>query len=352
MSRIKPYSGKSLDRLVTELLTANDLHLDYGKDFLFSPPRSISPDSAQRNTEVTFTPLIWDGQFEEQVLSYTRLNLNVLKHLPPGSILEVRIPTLPVNARRILPQINEALGLDLIAEEIEDTRYPPDVLRTGLKVKIDPSKSYGWIGEIILQAVLAGSMDLNDLILQIMLGILPNPQSYGADQAYIGRDELLGLIIAANEPAGVLVGTDVTFSLPRLVDPTGNDLSNTRIIVSGAINSNFYGGVEVFYNRYLLSMLGRNGDLAFLVEQPFTEADVVAYLNSATNAHLTIADIEPFSYGAMDIGTTGTITVRASSTSLVWSGSLDVPFIYGLTPMVDKLHIHMNFTLPSPGYLT
>jgi len=31
---------------------------------------------------------------------------------------------------------------------------------------------------------------------------------------------------------------------------------------------------------------------------------------------------------------------------------LDVPFIYGLTPMVDKLHIHMNFTLPSPGYLT
>lgn len=349
MSRIKPYAGLSLDRLVADLLKENDLHLQYGTDFTLSAPEAHAPGSDGRNTYVVFTPTFWDGAFSPQTLSYTRLPIDVVSKLPEGSILPVHIAKFPVTAKSLLSAINEGLGLDLISDEIVDQTY--NVGDFEFRLSIDESVSHAWVGSYVFDVSVDGRQHLKMAIVDAsMAANLPFPPSYVEPQEYSASGELLKLINLVNPTTANLLSTDVSFGNVVDVNPDVNQYINTKVLVSATDSSAYYGAVAVYYRRYSLSDLGTGFSL--LSESPITEEVVVDYLNTYYNAHLSVADVESISLPALSPGDTGTLTVVTSNKSLAWNGTLDIPYLYGLPLEVDKLHILVNHTLPSPGYLT
>lgn len=140
MDNDKPYSGFSLPRLTELINIANDANLQEGVDFTFGPPSPYS-DSKGRNTKVQITPT--NRRRRKQEIHYKRLPLDVLNQLPDGSTSEVEITALPFNTRQILPKINEALGINLTENEIEDEVFSSKLVAYPLK--INSAVSLAWI---------------------------------------------------------------------------------------------------------------------------------------------------------------------------------------------------------------
>ena len=75
-------------------------------------------------------------------INYARLGIDVLSHLPEDFIRNVWIDGFPFGIHEILDRINEALGLDLVSEEVVDLRF--DYLQEAYPLRIVPGKSYAW----------------------------------------------------------------------------------------------------------------------------------------------------------------------------------------------------------------
>lgn len=98
---------------------ANKKNLVYGVDFIFGIPIADSGVDG-RNTKVDVIPLRNLKTYKAADVFYQRLPLNVLNLLPEGFTKPVLIHAVPFRIHQILPRINEALGLDLMPEEVED----------------------------------------------------------------------------------------------------------------------------------------------------------------------------------------------------------------------------------------
>lgn len=98
---------------------ANKKNLVYGVDFIFGVPTADSGVDG-RNTKVDVIPLRNLNKYKMADVSYARLSVNVLNLLPDGFTKPVLIHAVPFRIHEILPRINEALGLDLVPEEVED----------------------------------------------------------------------------------------------------------------------------------------------------------------------------------------------------------------------------------------
>jgi hypothetical protein len=161
------------------------------------------------------------------------------------------------------------------------------------------------------------------------------------------QEKLLALINQDNPNPFPLTLAQVTFSDPVAVD---NQLWNTKVTVSSVPGSGYYGDVDVNYKRNSFSELGDS--VTVMSELPFTIETIVALLNTTRATYLTVDDIESIEVSIMDVGDIGTVVLNAKSTSLGWLGSVTLTALYGLPMDVDILHILMNHTLPSGGYLT
>lgn len=145
MDRVKPYSGKSVTRLANLIKSANpklnrpDVSFEFGvpvgvqgwlNTTLFARPiiNSICPT-------VCTTSMPPPALFEE--IQYRRLSLDALKMLPECEIYPVQNVVLPFSIHDILPQINEALGLDLLPEEVVNHRYENAALTYKLEILND-----------------------------------------------------------------------------------------------------------------------------------------------------------------------------------------------------------------------
>jgi hypothetical protein len=346
MGRLKPYSGTSLDRLVLEINRINNLHLVYGEDFTLSMPWAATGSNG-RNTEVTFTPLVFNGGFKQQVLRYTRLNLDVLGKLPEGAVLPVFIKDLPTTARAILGTINEALGIDLSPEEVEDTPYPPKVFDTKYPLKIAEGVSYGWIGEYDFAVEVDNK--LSNVILFTTLGRIADP-FLSPEGTYNPEQELLNLISDAN-PGVTFRSGDLAFSEVVGVGAIEDGYALSQIEITATEASGFYGSVKVLYYRRSLSVFG--DDLSIISELPITTEMAYDHLvDSRDNTNLAFTDIVPFTAVGTDVGDIDDIAVYASTTSLAWGGSVNIAYLFGLPANISKLHVCVNKTLPSTGYLS
>jgi hypothetical protein len=119
MSTLKPYSGRSALRLTSLVNRANKKNLLYGVDFTFGTPRT-QLGLEQTNTEVDVVPLRELDKYRTASVAYTRLPISVLELLPLGTLLPVNIYSVPFRIHEVLPRINEALGVNLAPEEVED----------------------------------------------------------------------------------------------------------------------------------------------------------------------------------------------------------------------------------------
>ena len=153
MDRVKPYSGRSEKRLAGLIKAANPKLNRDDIDFEFGTPTAIA---GWINTEVHVRPVVTstvtdrDGcpcphtvtpaLFEK--IAYRRMSLQDLRLLPACMILSVKNVSLPFSIHDILPQINEALGLDLLPTEVVNHRYE-NVAKT-YKLEISSHHNLAW----------------------------------------------------------------------------------------------------------------------------------------------------------------------------------------------------------------
>lgn len=148
MNRVKPYKGRSTHRLADLIKEANPKLKRENISFEFGSP---VPVVGWLNTELMVRPIVLDtpntcgcetvpALFEK--IRYRRLDLNVLNLLPACEIKPVENVSVPFNIHAILPQINEALGLDLTADEVVDRRY--ENAATHYKLEIRGDHNLAW----------------------------------------------------------------------------------------------------------------------------------------------------------------------------------------------------------------
>lgn len=139
LETFKPYGGTSRQRLTDLINSANGSDLIEGIDFEYG---DIEPylDQEGLNTKVTLKSLKL-GKNDTDI-HYARLGIDVLGHLPEDFIRSVWIDEFPFGIHAVLDRINEALGLDLVSEEVVDLRF--DDLQEAYPLRIVPGKSYAW----------------------------------------------------------------------------------------------------------------------------------------------------------------------------------------------------------------
>jgi hypothetical protein len=172
MDNTKPYAGRSADRLTALINRANSsAPRTLGVDFTFSTPSAYS-DGTPRNTKVTMVRVPGTKYKADAEIHYIRLTLNVLDDLPAGWVKSVEVPQLPFNLHAILDVINDALGLNLEAGEVEDVQYTEQQASYVLPIRDDVSLA--WLNSHwAFKARFPGDeIDLNEVVFaQLLSGL-------------------------------------------------------------------------------------------------------------------------------------------------------------------------------------
>ncbi|MFL9998856.1 DUF7941 domain-family protein [Paraburkholderia sediminicola] len=142
MPLFTPYIGKSADRLVALINADNNTALQAGQEFEFGQPEEDAKAPDGRNTKVTLIPMPDSLLYDRQDVYYWRLDISALERLPLGSTRAIEAPPVPFSTHDVLPQLNDALGLELVPAEVEDITYT--TIDDAYPLTIAPS-SYAWV---------------------------------------------------------------------------------------------------------------------------------------------------------------------------------------------------------------
>lgn len=161
MPRIKPYAGTSQTRLSELIRNAQQPPLPTAVQYTFSNLRTgtASVDGA---TDVTVVASVGPRTDPAIDINYQRLSIDVLSLLPPGFIEEVPVQELPFSIHDILPEINAALGIDLLPEEVVDEVFT-EALET-YPLTINEPASYAWYSSVYYFKMGQGDINLSDVI--------------------------------------------------------------------------------------------------------------------------------------------------------------------------------------------
>lgn len=166
MATPKPYGGLSSDRLTALINVYNPgLHRVEHVDFTYGQPQEYS-DTRGRNTQVTLTPVAGTDYVGPEDIHYWRLPLTVLSLLPAGVVKPVIIDAFPFSIHASLAAINEALGLNLTPDEVEDTVYREE--QSTYTLRVIGANSLAWLDSTYeFQAQLPGALlPLNSVIVR------------------------------------------------------------------------------------------------------------------------------------------------------------------------------------------
>lgn len=120
----QPYRGTSNQRLVDIINATNGKNLQEGVDFRFGVPKSVSEDEGF-NTRIRLHRL--NANYGSDVdIEYTRQPISVLNELPERWIITPNVRA-PFYIHDVLTEINQAIGLDLLPHEVENTYYPEEL---------------------------------------------------------------------------------------------------------------------------------------------------------------------------------------------------------------------------------
>lgn len=142
MPRIKPYKGASQARLSQLIRSAQQPVLPSGVNFTFGSP-SAGPEAVEGSTTVSAAAYATGRNDPPVDINYTRLSLDALSRLPAGEIVPFDPILFPTSVHAILPQINAALGLDLVASELVNAPLP-EIPANGLTLTVT-TDSLAWL---------------------------------------------------------------------------------------------------------------------------------------------------------------------------------------------------------------
>ena len=158
------------------------------------------------------------------------------------------------------------------------------------------------------------------------------------------RQQLIDLI---NKDNGTnLRLQDVVLSPPTPVSQNGR---NTKVVVSSVAGSGYAGSQDIYYNRISMSKLGYVG---VLTDAPLTTSELLTMINAQKKIDLLAEDFQQILMPVLEVGDVGMITLRTKADAIKWWGETQVEIAFGIPDNIDLLHQFVNFTLPSPGYLT
>jgi hypothetical protein len=113
----QPYAGSSKQRLTDLINAANKSSLIEGIDFEYGSVEELK-NHPKHNTQVRL--IAKKPGVSDVKIRYTRLGIDVLAHLPPEMLGEVLIESFPFSVKQSIGRINDALGLNLTADEVEN----------------------------------------------------------------------------------------------------------------------------------------------------------------------------------------------------------------------------------------
>lgn len=142
MARIKPYGGTSLARLSELIRVSQQPILPENVKYSFSDLMG-GMDHSEGDTVVTVVASIGTRVDDPVVVHYRRLDIGILAQLPDGFVLPVPVVEVPFTTHAILPQINEALGLELTTDEVLNETFT-EQLET-YPLTISGNKSFSWV---------------------------------------------------------------------------------------------------------------------------------------------------------------------------------------------------------------
>jgi hypothetical protein len=144
----QPYAGSSKQRLTDLINAANKSSLIEGIDFEYGSVEELK-NHPKHNTQVRL--IAKKPGVSDVKIRYTRLGIDVLAHLPPEMLGEVLIESFPFSVKQSIGRINDALGLNLTADEVEN--YIFNEMRETYPVRIKKDASYAWLpSEISVKA--------------------------------------------------------------------------------------------------------------------------------------------------------------------------------------------------------
>lgn len=142
MARIKPYRGKSKDRL-NAMIRATTVPA-IPRDISLQISDEIKQEKKDNTNSAVDVQAVMQHSISEPItLRYRRLNVGHLKYLPNGELLPYENIVFPTTVHQILPIINEALGINLHwSEVINDIieSIPPN----GLTIRVNEN-SHAWL---------------------------------------------------------------------------------------------------------------------------------------------------------------------------------------------------------------
>lgn len=145
MPRIMPYAGSSHTRLSELIRRAQNPALPESTSFSFSNLR-VGSGNFDGDTVVTAVATLGSRVDDPIDVTYRRLGINALSMLPPDvlSVVPARPP--PFSIHEILPDINEALGLNLTPDEVLDQLFKESKETYPLTIK--QAASYAWYASV------------------------------------------------------------------------------------------------------------------------------------------------------------------------------------------------------------
>jgi hypothetical protein len=136
----RPYGGSSKQRLTDLINAANGKSLIEGIDFEYGPLEELTKHP-KHNTQITL--ISKKPGVANTKVSFNRLGIDILAHLPPEMLGEIVIHTFPFSVRRFIHRFNDALGLDLKADEVENYIYQER--RETYPLRIKRGASVAWL---------------------------------------------------------------------------------------------------------------------------------------------------------------------------------------------------------------
>lgn len=138
---IKPYRGRSKDRLTAIINAQNTTPRVEGVDFEYGPVQVWS-GPIDSNTRVILTPIPQDVYIGPVPITYKRRAISILMSLPPTERRTLVIQNFPFTTHGIISEINDAYGLDLVVGEIENISYQTDSQTVTLRIL---AGNYAWL---------------------------------------------------------------------------------------------------------------------------------------------------------------------------------------------------------------
>lgn len=347
--RITPYYGESIERFAELISKGKSEPLIPNVDFTVSTPVAAT-NIAPRNTRINiaFNKL---GYVRNQEARYIRLNISVLGKLPAGSVLPVYIPTVPFRIHDILDEINYALGLSLTPNEVENTRYATVASTYNLRIR---DESIAWTGNYNFKATRTKTyVNLPSVLTdsRLMGFVYPLKTKPGLSGLPVNRvAELIKLINAENPIRPPLSEKEVRLINARdFIEPADLFL-NAKITVEPLTEGHYKGNVDVAYHRITLGEL--KGGFEQITSDPITPETILKFINDVSGADLTLSDLDTIVMPEVNKVGLYEISIKTLRKGVKYTGERLFRALYKFPKNAEKLHILMNHTLPSAGYLT